>query len=404
MGDIPHSSENFPRLAWHGILNHLNATQSFRSSSSMQPRASPKHPTSMATAQPNPSITPREIMSAWGKILGGKAPMLSIEITRECPLSCPGCYAYGDTHLGDGKLLTELNDFRGDALVNGVLDLVRKNRPMHVSLVGGEPMVRHRELSAILPALSAMNVFSLVVTSGVIPIPMEWMDLPRVRVTISVDGLPEHHDIRRKPATYERILKNIDGRKVNIHWVITRPMLERPGYLEDYVSFWNARPEVDRIWVSLYTPQIGEESAEKLTPENRQEIARVLPPMARKYPKFLMNDGVARAFLHPPESPADCLFAKMSANYSADLETRVEPCVFGGTPNCAECGCAASSGLHWIRTVKVAGPLRVGHFVGSSVGIGSFVNRLRCREKGPSRWDSNGPRSGKKPGLVQIAT
>jgi hypothetical protein len=97
IGGIPHSAGNFPRFASRGILNRLNATQSFRSSSSMQPRTNPKHPTSMATAQPNPSITPREIMSAWGKILGGKAPMLSIEITRECPLSCPGCYAYGDT-------------------------------------------------------------------------------------------------------------------------------------------------------------------------------------------------------------------------------------------------------------------------------------------------------------------
>jgi MoaA/NifB/PqqE/SkfB family radical SAM enzyme len=358
----------------------------------------------MATSQPNPSITPREILSAWGKILGGKAPMLSIEITRECPLSCPGCYAYGDAHLGGGKLLTELNDFRGDALVNGVLDLVRKNKPMHVSLVGGEPLVRHRELSAILPALSALDIFSLVVSSGVIPIPLEWMDLPRVRVAISVDGLPEHHDIRRKPATYERILKNIDGRKVNIHWVITRPMLQRPGYLEEYVAFWNARTEVDHIWVSLYTPQIDEESAEKLTPEDRQEVARVLPPLAKKYPKFLMNEGIARAFLHPPENPADCLFAKMSANYSADLLTRVEPCVFGGTPNCSECGCAASSGLHWIRSVKVAGPLRVGHFVGGSVGVGSLVNRVRRRAERPSRWGSNGPRAGKKPELIQIAT
>src|SRR5579863_2204437 len=102
----------------------------------------------MTPARPNSSISPRQVMSAWGKILGGKAPMLSIEITRECPLSCPGCYAYGDTHLGDGKLLTDLNDFRGDALVNGVLDLVRKNRPMHVSLVCVEWMGRHRELSA----------------------------------------------------------------------------------------------------------------------------------------------------------------------------------------------------------------------------------------------------------------
>src|SRR6202451_282529 len=275
----------------------------------------------MATSQPNPSITPREILSAWGKILGGKAPMLSIEITRECPLSCPGCYAYGDTHLGDGKLLTELNDFRGDALVNGVLDLVRKNRPMHVSLVGGEPMVRHRELSAILPALSAMNIFSLVVTSGVIPIPLEWMDLPRVRVTLSVDAFPEHHDIRRKPATYERILKNIEGRKVNIHWVITRQMLERAGYLEEYVAFWSAREEVDRIWVSVYTPQIGEQSAEMLTPEDREALARQLPSLALRYRKLLFNKGLAEAFLRPPKNPGDCVFAKMSANYSADLKT-----------------------------------------------------------------------------------
>jgi MoaA/NifB/PqqE/SkfB family radical SAM enzyme len=354
--------------------------------------------------QVNPSITHREVLTGWRKILSGAAPMLSIEITRECPLSCPGCYAYGDTHLGGDKVLRELHDYRGEALVKGVLDLVRKRQPMHVSLVGGEPLVRHRELNAILPALSAMNIFTLVVTSGVIAVPPAWMDLPRVRVTISVDGLPEHHDIRRKPATYERILKNIAGLKVNIHWVITRPMLQRPGYLEDYVAFWNARPEVDRVWVSLYTPQIGEESAEKLTPGDRLTVAELLPPLAKKYPKFLMNEGIARAFVHPPKNPSDCLFAKMSANYSADLETRVEPCVFGGSPNCAECGCAASSGLHWIRGIKVAGPLRVGHFVSGSIGIGSFVNRLRGRRETPSRWSGNGPGAGKKREFVQITT
>jgi MoaA/NifB/PqqE/SkfB family radical SAM enzyme len=357
----------------------------------------------MTKDQINPSMTARELVTAWGKILSGAAPMLSIEITRECPLSCPGCYAYGESHLG-GKLLRELSDSRGDVLVNGVLDLVRRHRPMHVSLVGGEPLMRHRELSAILPALSAMNIFTLVVTSGVIPIPMEWMALRRVRVAVSVDGLPEHHDIRRKPATYERILKNLAGRSVNVHWVITRPMLERSGYLEEYLSFWSARPEVDRVWVSLYTPQRGEQSAEKLTLENRSTVARELPSLAKKYPKLLMNEGIAKAFVHPPSSPGDCLFSKMSANYSADLQTRVEPCVFGGEPDCAECGCAASSGLHWIRQVKVAGPINVGHFVRGSVGVGSLVNRLRRRAVKPSRWDSGGPRMGNSPELVQIET
>ncbi len=225
------------------------------------------------TSSPKASLTAREILAGWGSILRGNAPFLSIEITRECPLSCPGCYAYGPEHLGGGTILRELSDFRGQELVRGILELVDKHKPLHVSLVGGEPMMRHRELSQVLPALSERGIFTLVVTSGVIPIPVEWMKIPRLRIAVSVDGLPQDHDIRRKPATYVRILKNIEGREVNIHWVITRPMLERREYLEEYVSFWNGRPEVTRIWVSVYTPQIGETSPETLTVSDRR-VAR----------------------------------------------------------------------------------------------------------------------------------
>ncbi len=328
--------------------------------------------------------------------------MLSIEITRECPLSCPGCYAYGDSHLGGETTLRELSDFRGDALVEGVLELVRRHRPLHVSLVGGEPMVRHRELSRILPALSEMGVFTMVVTSGVIPIPSEWMKIPRLRIAVSVDGLPEHHDERRKPATYERILKNIAGMSVNVHWVITRPMLMRESYLEKYVAFWNGQPEVDHIWVSLYSPQIGEESAERLAPEDRERVARELPRLGKKYPKLLLPEGVGRAFVKPPESPEDCLFSKMSTNYSADLRTHVEPCIFGGTPDCSQCGCSISSALHWIRDVKLAGPLKVGHLVQGSLVVGSAVRKMRSNAEAPNRWQKGARFVGQKAPLVQI--
>ena len=264
-------------------------------------------------------------------------------------------------------------------------------------------MVRHRELGRILPELSKMRIFTLLVTSGVIPVPLEWIRLPRVRIAVSVDGLPEHHDIRRKPATYERILKNIEGREVNIHWVITRPMLERRGYLEEYVKFWTTRPEVNQVWVSTYTPQIGERSAEMLTMEDRELLARDLPALALRYPKLGFNEGIGQALLHPPENPGDCLFAKMSANYSADLETRVEPCVFGGTPDCSQCGCSASSGLHWIRKIKLAGPVKIDHFISPSVRIGLLMNRLRARADRPSRWRPNTKRpGGNRKDLVQI--
>jgi MoaA/NifB/PqqE/SkfB family radical SAM enzyme len=350
------------------------------------------------------SLTPRDLARAWWRVLSGSVPLLSIEITRECPLSCPGCYAYGDTHLGTGITLRQLRDFRGDALVEGVIELVRRHRPLHVSLVGGEPMIRHRELDRILPALNEMGIFTMIVTSGVIPVPAHWMDIARLRVAVSVDGLREHHDVRRKPATYERILQNIEGRKVNVHWVITRPMLQRANYFEEYVAFWNDRPEVDHIWVSLYTPQIGEESAELLTTEDRERIARELPPLSRRYSKLLISQGMARAFVNPPRNPRSCLFAKMSVNYSADLETHVEPCVFGGNPDCSQCGCSISSALHWIQSEKIAGPLRVSHFVNTSLNIGSAVNRLRNNHQRPGRWQPGAPFSPSNPSLVQIQT
>src|SRR5215472_3293385 len=121
-----------------------------------------------------PGLRVIQLLAAWKSILTGSTPMLSIEITRECPLHCPGCYAYGKDHLGGEVTLRSLADFRGDALVEGIVRLVRQHRPLHLSLVGGEPLARHRELSQLLPILSEMGVHTMVVTSAVIPIPKEW--------------------------------------------------------------------------------------------------------------------------------------------------------------------------------------------------------------------------------------
>lgn len=349
-------------------------------------------------------MNPREVLAAWWGILTGRAPMLSIEVTRECPLSCPGCYAYNDSHLGGETTLRQLSDLRGDALVDGVLRLVRTHKPVHVSLVGGEPLVRHRELSRILPELSAMGVYTLVVTSAVIPIPMEWMALPRVRVTVSVDGLRPEHDERRKPATYDRILNNIEGRSVNIHLTVTSPMMKREGYLEEYFDFWSARPEVNKIWLSVYTPQVGEAAPEILTPAERRRLAQDMAGWQARFPKLLVGRFYVEGLERPPRNPDECIFSKMSANYSADLATRVEPCIFGGTPDCHQCGCAVSLGMHWLSRYPLLGPLRAGHLIGVSVASGSLVNFLRRTPVRPDRWFRRLPApAGKKQPLVRIA-
>jgi MoaA/NifB/PqqE/SkfB family radical SAM enzyme len=325
--------------------------------------------------------------------------MLSIEITRECPLHCPRCYAYGDSHLGEGgPNLRSLSDSRGSDLVNGIYRLIDEHKPLQVSLVGGEPLMRHRELREIVPELSRRGIYTLIVTSGVIPIPAAWTRLPKVTVAVSVDGNPEDHDVRRKPATYERILKNVEGCRVNIHWTVVRKNVEERGYVDRYLCFWNDRPEVRNIWVSVYTPQREEESAERLTPGNRSELAAYFNGIGRKYSKLTMHPGLMHAFLDPPASPAECLFSALSVNYTADLRTRVEPCVFGGAPSCAECGCSMSVGMHWLGSVRVLGPLRASHLIRSSLAVGRGVNRASGKDKG-LRWTENQQADS---GLIQI--
>ena len=109
------------------------------------------------------------IIKAWGRILAGHQPNLSIEITRECPLTCPGCYAYGSDHLGGDVKLRELQDFKGQQLVDAMFALLEKHKPLHVSIVGGEPLVRYRELNEILPRMADMGIYTQLVTSACAP-------------------------------------------------------------------------------------------------------------------------------------------------------------------------------------------------------------------------------------------
>lgn len=173
-----------------------------------------------------------EIVRSWGHILAGYKPFLSIEVTRECPLRCPGCYAYDQAHLGGGVTLRDLTDFRGADLVERILAVVDEHRPMHVSLVGGDPLVRYREMDEVLPRLMSRGLHVQLVSSAFRQIPAHWAALPRLNLTISVDGLPPEHDVRRAPATYDRVLNNIAAHRVSIHCTVTAQMLKRRSYLQ----------------------------------------------------------------------------------------------------------------------------------------------------------------------------
>lgn len=321
-----------------------------------------------------------EVIRAWGKILKGERPSLSIEITRECPLQCPGCYAYDDAHLGGGATLRGLSDRKGEALVDGVLELVDRIRPLHLSLVGGDPLVRYRELESMIPQLLDRGIHVQVVTSAFRPLAASWAQLPHFNVVVSIDGLQPEHDIRRAPATYERIIKNIADQNVTVHCTITGQMMKRSGYLKEFLEFWTPRAEIRKVWFSLFTPQIGDQLSEMLSREERMRAIADMLALREQFPKLDMPEGLIRQFAKPPSSPAECVFALTTQTLSADLKTKIVPCQFGGKPDCDSCGCVASMGLAAVAAHKLGGFIPVGAIFNASIKIGQF----RAKHPAPS--------------------
>jgi sulfatase maturation enzyme AslB (radical SAM superfamily) len=278
-----------------------------------------------------------------------------------------------------------LNDRKGQELIDGVLEIVDRLRPLHLSIVGGDPLVRYRELQTMVPLLLARGVYVQVVTSAFRSVPAEWANFERLNVVVSIDGLQPEHDIRRAPATYDRILKNIAGQHITIHSTVTGQMMKRPGYLREFLEFWTVRPEISKAWFSLFTPQIGDDLPEMLTaPERQQAIADMLA-LRLSFPKLDMPDGMIRQFATPPSSPADCVFALTTQTLSADLKTKITPCQFGGNPDCKSCGCVASMGLAAIAAHKLGGILPVGAIFRASIKIGQRRAHRNASPPGPVR-------------------
>lgn len=104
-----------------------------------------------------------------------------------------------------------------------------------------------------------------------------------------------------------------------VHCTITRKTLSRPGYLHEFAAFWSDRSEVRKIWFSLFTPQEGQQTEERLAPQDRLVAVRELASLAACFPKVHMPKEALAGYLHPPASPAECMFAQSTVCVSAEL-------------------------------------------------------------------------------------
>jgi hypothetical protein len=143
------------------------------------------------------------------------------------------------------------------------------------------------------------------------------------------------------------------------------------------MKFWSANPDTKHIWVSLYTPQVGERSEERLSPADRKAVVEQLFALRERYSKLWMPKGLIAVYSTPPSSPEECVFAQTTECVSADFESRITPCQFGGKPDCENCGCIASAALEAVARHQLGGFIPVGKIFSGSVAIGRTMRGLR---------------------------
>ena len=262
------------------------------------------------------------VVQAWGLILQGHRPNLSIEITRECPLRCPGCYAYGDTHLGGDVVLRQLADFKGQELIDGVLDVVASSQAaasVDRRRRAARPVSRARRAAAAAHGAWACTRRSS--RARCVRFPRAGRTCRSFRCASRSTGLQPEHDVRRAPATYDRILKHIKGQHVTVHCTITRQQT-RPGYVTEFTDFWaklagRQAHLVQPVHAAERRAVAGDAAARGSRSASSTRSRRCI---AREPKLHDMRPSVVHGYLHPPQNPDECIFAKTTACLSADLE------------------------------------------------------------------------------------
>jgi hypothetical protein len=154
-------------------------------------------------------------------------------------------------------------------------------------------------------------------------------------------------------------------------------MMQERHYLRDFAAYWSTRPEARKIWFSLFTPQEGQPSQERLAESDRELATRQLATLSLQFPKVHMPKLLLDGYSRPPRHPGECIFAEITTCISADLSTEIGPCELGGNPVCRECGCIASAGLAAVGRYRLAGLVPVHSIFRLSKRFGQ-IQRL-CR-------------------------
>ncbi len=164
----------------------------------------------------------------------------------------------------------------------------------------------------MLPLLAERGIYTQLVTSAVRPIPVEWAQLPRLQIVVSIDGLQPEHDVRRTPATYDRILKHIAGHAITVHCTVTRQQVQ-PRRLSRGVRavLVGATRTSARSGSASTRRRSARSRTSGCCPADRERVVAELMHAAAALPEAARcPKGLIKVYANAAAAPDECVFAQ----------------------------------------------------------------------------------------------
>ena len=165
--------------------------------------------------------------------------------------------------LGGGVTLRDLHDRKGQELIDGVLEVVDRLRPLHLSLLSEATRLSGIASSKLMiPAIASIGEFTSRLSparSG--PLRRVGRHSLTMNVVVSIDGLQPEHDVATRTGDLRSNPENIAGQKITIHCTITGQMMKHPRLFEEIFGVLDPRARGPQGMVQLVHSTSGRSAA-----------------------------------------------------------------------------------------------------------------------------------------------
>lgn len=267
----------------------------------------------------------------------GKYPVVVVNVTNRCNLSCQHCFIFRDGNPNEVPLSVR-DELSSTAILETLVGLRDRHGVASVLWMGGEPLLR-REVIREGVRLFPRNT---IVTNGTIPL----ADFgPHALYVVSLDGPEELNDAIRGRGTYRKVVRNLSRipagftTPVQVQCVVTKRNQHR---LEELVL---AVRETQAAWItfSFYVPRAHDTSPDVWeTNDGRAAAVREVMRLKARYPGFVRNSARMLELMLPPHCQRvtdACPARDHVLPLYLDGDHFTTPfCCYGNDVDCSRCG------------------------------------------------------------------